>query len=80
MNTQATALRELAVTLLRADELAMALLRQPDVECEGMLMRISRDAAADADELLFMANQMDPPVVVPTLFQWAEGKERRVVL
>lgn len=80
MTTEPAGYREIANLLLKVDELAMALLRRPDVELETLLMRLSRDAAADADQLLFTANQMDPVPFVPTLFQWAEGLTRRAVL
>lgn len=80
MTTEPAGYREIAKLLLRVDELAMALLRRPDVELETLLMRLSRDAAADADALLHEAEQMDPTPFVPTLFQWADGKTRRVGL
>ena len=79
MTTEPAGYREIANLLLKVDELAMALLRRPDVELETLLMRLSRDAAADADQLLFSANQMDPVPFVPDLFQWTEGKTRRAV-
>ena len=80
MTTEPAGYREIANLLLKVDELAMSLLRRPDVELETLLMRLSRDAAADADQLLFSANQQDPVPFVPDLFQWTEGLTRRAVL
>jgi hypothetical protein len=72
--SKATSYRELADLLLKADERAMSLLRDPAEGNEGLLMRLSHNAAADADALLYAANELDPLPFVPDLFQWERGK------
>lgn len=74
---KAAAYRELAAQLLAVDERAMSLLRDLSEEHEGLLMRLSRYAAADADALLHAAEELDPTPFAPTLFQWVDGKTRR---
>lgn len=77
---KAAAFRELAAQLLAVDERAMSLLRTASEDEEEMLERISHQSAAEADVLLSHADMLDPRPFVPTLFQWADGKMRRVAL
>lgn len=72
---EAEALREIARDMLAIEERAQSLLRLGVSEDnESLVERIGHTLCRDADALSLAADVMDPPVWVPTLFQWARGK------
>ena len=74
-NREARELRDLARDMLAIEERAQSLLRLGVSEDnEERLEQIARSLCVDADALSLAADVMDPPVWVPTLFQWARGK------